>query len=66
MAEGGTVLRLDKVCKSFGGLQVLIDIDLKVEKEEIVGLIGPNGAGKSRSSTSSHPSTDRTTVMSIC
>jgi branched-chain amino acid transport system ATP-binding protein len=41
------VLRLDKICKSFGGLQVLLDVDLNLEQEEIVGLIGPNGAGKS-------------------
>jgi branched-chain amino acid transport system ATP-binding protein len=41
------VLRLEKVSKSFGGLQVLADVDLAVEEEEIVGLIGPNGAGKS-------------------
>jgi branched-chain amino acid transport system ATP-binding protein len=47
MNEKGSVLRLEKICKSFGGLQVLVDVDLRVEKEEIVGLIGPNGAGKS-------------------
>jgi branched-chain amino acid transport system ATP-binding protein len=41
------VLRLDRISKSFGGLQVLIDVDLDVNKKEIVGLIGPNGAGKS-------------------
>jgi branched-chain amino acid transport system ATP-binding protein len=41
------VLRLEKVCKSFGGLQVLANVDLSVAEEEIVGLIGPNGAGKS-------------------
>lgn len=41
------VLRLDKISKSFGGLQVLLDVDLSLNQEEIVGLIGPNGAGKS-------------------
>jgi len=43
----GDVLRLEGVSKSFGGLQVLADVDLSVKEEEIVGLIGPNGAGKS-------------------
>jgi branched-chain amino acid transport system ATP-binding protein len=42
-----TVLRLEKVNKSFGGLHVLMDLDLFVGSEEMVGLIGPNGAGKS-------------------
>jgi len=41
------VLYLDRICKDFGGLQVLVDVDLKLEPEEIIGLIGPNGAGKS-------------------
>ncbi len=41
------VLRLDKICKSFGGLQVLVDLDMNVKREEMLGLIGPNGAGKS-------------------
>src|SRR4030043_60892 len=47
MYGDSTVLRLEKISKSFGGLQVLLDIDLRLEQEEIVGLIGPNGAGKS-------------------
>jgi len=46
MDRSNSVLRLDKVCKSFGGLQVLADVDMSVEQEEMVGLIGPNGAGK--------------------
>ena len=41
------VLRLDNICKSFGGLQVLQGIDLRLERQQIIGLIGPNGAGKS-------------------
>lgn len=40
-------MRLEKISKAFGGLQVLIDLDMHVEPEEMVGLIGPNGAGKS-------------------
>lgn len=41
------VLRLDGICKSFGGLEVLVNLDMTVEHDEILGLIGPNGAGKS-------------------
>lgn len=47
MQSSDAVLVLDKICKNFGGLQVLIDLDMSVGKEEMVGLIGPNGAGKS-------------------
>jgi len=46
MDRNKAVLRLDKICKSFGGLQVLVDLDMSVEQDEMVGLIGPNGAGK--------------------
>ncbi len=34
------------VSKSFGGLQVLSDLDMEVGEGEIVSVIGPNGAGK--------------------
>jgi len=47
MMANSDVLRLEGVSKSFGGLQVLADVNLSVAEEEIVGLIGPNGAGKS-------------------
>ncbi len=47
MERDSAVLRLDKIFKSFGGLQVLSEVDLALEQEEIVGIIGPNGAGKS-------------------
>jgi branched-chain amino acid transport system ATP-binding protein len=35
-----------KICKSFGGVQALKNVDFAVEPATIVGLIGPNGAGK--------------------
>jgi ABC-type branched-subunit amino acid transport system ATPase component len=41
MDPNSAVLSLDRISKSFGGLQVLADIDLTLEEEEIVGLIGP-------------------------
>ena len=47
MGQENAVLSLDKVCKTFGGLEVLVDLDMRVDHDEILGLIGPNGAGKS-------------------
>ena len=47
MAAGDELLVLDQVNKRFGGLKVIVDLDFRVDEEEIVGLIGPNGAGKS-------------------
>jgi simple sugar transport system ATP-binding protein len=38
---------LKGVYKSFGGVQVLQDVDFHLEPGEVVGLLGDNGAGKS-------------------
>ncbi len=34
------------ICKHFGALQVLRDVDLQVARGEALGVVGPNGAGK--------------------
>ncbi|NLG46622.1 amino acid ABC transporter ATP-binding protein [Gordonia sp. (in: high G+C Gram-positive bacteria)] len=37
----------DRVCKSFGALQVLKGVSLEVQSGEVACLIGPSGSGKS-------------------
>jgi ABC-type Fe3+/spermidine/putrescine transport system ATPase subunit len=39
-------LELASVAKSFGGPQVLENLDLSIEEGEIVALLGPSGSGK--------------------
>jgi polar amino acid transport system ATP-binding protein len=41
------MIKMEKVCKSFGPLQVLKDINLEVARGEVVCIIGPRGSGKS-------------------
>lgn len=40
------MLKIEKLCKSFGHKEVLHSISLQIDKPVIYGLIGPNGAGK--------------------
>ena len=47
------MLEFKRVCTSYGNIQALWDVDLRIEQGEIVTLVGANGAGKS------------TTLMSI-
>lgn len=41
------MIRMEKVSKSFGKLEVLKNIDLHIKKGEVVCIIGPSGSGKS-------------------
>lgn len=40
------ILTVRNLSKNFGGLRALNEVDLHIDKNEIVALIGPNGAGK--------------------
>lgn len=40
------ILEVNNLSKSFGGINAVSNINMSIEKGEIIGLIGPNGAGK--------------------
>lgn len=40
------MIEVKNITKSFGSLQVLKGIDLKIGEKEIVSIVGPSGAGK--------------------
>ncbi len=40
------VINTSKLCRNFGNLKAIQDLDLKVEKGRIYGFLGPNGCGK--------------------
>jgi neutral amino acid transport system ATP-binding protein len=40
------LLRVEGVCKAFGGVQALSECALEVAQGSVAGLIGPNGSGK--------------------
>lgn len=45
-AEGVTMIEIKNLTKKFGSTKVLDNINLTVNKGEILGFLGPNGAGK--------------------
>lgn len=44
MAE--TVLKIENLGISFGGLKAVQDLNLTIKEKQLYGLVGPNGAGK--------------------
>lgn len=40
------LLQINNLYKSFGGLSALLNVNFRIDEQELVALIGPNGAGK--------------------
>lgn len=41
------ILEMQDISKSFGGLRALMDVNLTLQRDEILAIVGDNGAGKS-------------------
>jgi simple sugar transport system ATP-binding protein len=45
--NGAPIVDMRNICKAFGAVQALRDVDLRLYPGEILGLVGDNSAGKS-------------------
>lgn len=45
--QGKEIIRVENLCKGFGDLKVLKNINQHVKFGEVVSIIGPSGSGKS-------------------
>ena len=43
------MIETERLCKRYGALRAVSDLDLRVTPGQVLGLLGPNGAGKSTS-----------------
>ena len=46
IASGGGEVRLTGICRSYGGTQVVRDVNLTAAGGQILALLGPSGCGK--------------------
>ena len=44
--SGQLVLKVDKVCKSFGDRCIIRNLSIQIKKGDRIGIVGPNGVGK--------------------
>ena len=47
MSNEQCLLELKSVSKTFNGVPVLADVDLRVRDGEVITILGPSGSGKS-------------------
>ncbi|MEK9282342.1 ABC transporter ATP-binding protein [Bradyrhizobium sp. ISRA442] len=44
--SGGEPLRLERLCKQYGGVQAVHDVSVQIKAGEFVSFLGPSGSGK--------------------
>jgi len=47
MEKSDYVVTVNGLCKSFGSVEILKDVNLKIKKGNVLSIIGPSGSGKS-------------------